>query len=343
MPLHIREYVDIKSLSSFKMGSKVRWFAEVHSKADIEEAVIAAEKLDTPLCILGSGFNTIFSDDQGCLPYFLIHIKNKGIEKVHEDSDSVIFNVKSGEDWDSFVQHAVLQNLSGIETLSHIPSSVGATPIQNVGAYGQEVCQTITSVYAYDTYIKSWVVLSNSECKFEYRKSIFKSKEKGRHIIESVDFRLSRRNSDIPKHLELKRYMEEHNLSYTTKHLRDAVIALRTKKLPDPSLYPNCGSFFENTIVAREKADELISTYPDIPHYPEKDENIKISTAWMIDQCGLKGISFGHISICAHNALILIHDGHGTYTHLKEAEEYIIQKVRGKFNVTIVREPNVIC
>jgi UDP-N-acetylmuramate dehydrogenase len=291
---------------------------------------------------LGGGFNTIFSDSKEYIDCFILHIKNKGIKKIHEDIDSISFEVKAGEDWDTLVSFSTNLNLSGIEALSHIPSSVGATPVQNVGAYGQEVCQSIQSVHVFDTQECVWKNISASMCGFGYRTSIFKKEQKGRYIIESVVFKLLKQNVYIPQHAELKKYLGVHNLGNSPQEIRDAVILIRTSKLPDPKINPNCGSFFENTILNIEELSHILKKHPHIPQYPEKDGRIKVSTGWMIDTCGLKGFTFGHISVSKTNALVLIHDGNGTYEELDMLQRHIITKVKNEFGITIQREPNII-
>ena len=342
MPLHIQEYVDIKKYSSFSMGSTIRWFAEVYSKNDIEQAMSFSKNINVPLVILGKGCNTIFSDSTDCLEVFVLHMKNMGISIISEDTDSIYANVQAGEDWDSFVEYTTSRNISGIEALSLIPSSVGATPVQNVGAYGQEVCQTIQSVHAYDCKEHIWKDIQNEECNFSYRSSIFKHEDKGRYIIESVNFKLSKKSAYVPAHVELQKYITENDLTCSPQDIRKAVIAIRTKKLPDPSIVPNCGSFFENVILTPEELLPILKTYPNIPQYPEDDGRIKISTGWMIDACGLKGYSLGHVSVSPTNALVLLHDGMGTYAELHRLESHIIQKVKETFGVSIEREPNII-
>jgi len=325
------------------MGSAVRWFVEVKCEQDIEDAVKEAHILSCALLILGKGCNTIFSDAKDCLPVFVIYIQNKGITKISEDNTSVIFEVKSGEDWDSFVEYTVNQSLSGIEALSHIPSSVGATPVQNVGAYGQEVCQTIESVRVFDLQEHTWKDITNKDCDFNYRMSIFKGTERNRYIIESVVFKLLKQSVYALTHAELKKYFENSEVKPTPLQIRKAIIEIRSRKLPDPKVLPNCGSFFENVIVTSEVAKNLLTQYNNMPQYPEKDGRVKLSTGWMIDSCGLKGYTHKNVSVSSQNALVLTHNRNGSYVELAELEELIVKAVKTKFGVTIEREPNVIC
>lgn len=327
MPYTIFENVDIKQYSSFLMGGKVRWFVEVNDISDIPSIVNEAK---SPTHILGEGCNTIFSDSE-ILPYFIIHMRNTGIEKISEDT----FKVQAGHNWDDFVKYSVESGFSGIEALSAIPGSVGASPIQNIGAYGQEVCNVITQVHVFDLRDNKFKTLSNAECRFGYRTSIFKTTEKNRYIITAVEFTLSQNPPSIPNYPDLKNYFKS---IPTLKEIRNAIISIRSKKLPDPKIVPNVGSYFENVIANKATISRLKTSYPTIPVY----NSTKIPTGWLIDQCGLKGKSFGPIKISENNALVLIHDGTGTYADLAFAEKYISDEIYKKFSLRLVREPNIL-
>lgn len=327
MPYTILENVDIRNHSSFKMGEKVRYFVEVTDASDIPSIVKTAT---LPIYILGEGCNTIFNDTE-TLPYFIIHMKNAGIEEIREGT----FKVQAGHSWDDFVRYSVENNLSGIEALSAIPGSVGASPVQNIGAYGQEVCNVIESVEAYDTIDCKWIEIPNVECAFSYRNSIFKSSHKNRYIITAVTFRLSKNPPTVPNYPDLKNYFKN---TPTLHEIREAIIQIRSKKLPDPKILPNVGSYFENVIADEKTILELKSKFPNLPVY----NSTKIPTGWLIDQCGLKGKSFGPIKISGNNALVLTHDGSGIYSDLNYAEKFISDEVYKKFGLRIKREVNVL-
>lgn len=327
MPYTIFENVDIKEYSSFKMGGKARFFVEVK---DINELPSIVNEAKLPIYILGEGCNTIFNNFE-VLPYFIIHMKNTGIEKVDEN----IFKVQAGHNWDDFVQYSVENGFSGIEALSAIPGSVGASPVQNIGAYGQEVCNVIKSVEVYDLINCKWVEIPNAECAFTYRNSIFKSSQKNRYIITSVTFKFSKKTPSIPNYPDLKSYFKS---TPGLQEIRSAIIEIRSKKLPDPKIIPNVGSYFENVVTDEETILKLKNIYPDMPVY----NSVKIPTGWLIDQCGLKGKSFGPIKISGNNALVLTHDGTGTYADLNYAENFISNEVYKKFHLKIKREVNIL-
>lgn len=329
MPYRIRENVDIKDYSAFRMGGKVQWFVEIN---DIEDLPFVVKEAKAPIYILGGGCNTVFNDTD-CLPYFIIHMKNTGIEKVSENT----LKVQAGHSWDDLVKYTVEHGLSGIEALSAIPGSVGASPVQNIGAYGQEVCQTIKQVHVFDLKNNEFNLISNDHCKFGYRTSIFKTTEKNRYIITAVEFTLSKNEPSTPNYPDVKKYFED-KTTPTLSEIRKAIIEIREKKLPDPKIVPNVGSYFENVIVDEATALKLKLSFPDMPVY----NSTKISTGWLIDQCGLKGKSFGPIKISENNALVLTHDGTGTYTELQHTEKYISDMVYDKFGLKLHREPNIL-
>lgn len=327
MPYTIRENVDIKKYSSFKMGGTVKQLVEINDVDDLPKVLNEAKY---PIYILGEGRNTIF-DDSKVLPYFLVNMKNIGIQKISPNT----LKVQAGHSWDNFVKYAVKNNLSGIEALSAIPGSVGASPVQNIGAYGQEVCNTIKSVHVFDTRDNNFKILSNIDCDFGYRTSIFKTTEKNRYVITAVEFILSSKLPTIPNYPDLKNYFKN---TPTLTEIRDAIIKIRSKKIPDPKIVPNVGSYFENVITDEGTVSRLKITFPDMPIYNSN----KIPTGWLIDQCGLKSKSFGPIKISENNALVITHDGTGTYSDLYYAENFISDAVYKKFGLKIQREANVL-
>ncbi|MEI8062131.1 MAG: UDP-N-acetylmuramate dehydrogenase [bacterium] len=341
MPYSIQEHVDIAPYSSFHIGDKVRWLSEINNTDDIPSLVSEIKKLKAEIYILGEGCNTIFGDTH-CLPYFIIHMNNVGIETVSEDETSTVLKVQAGHSWDNFVEYAVNQHLSGIEALSAIPGSTGAAPVQNIGAYGQEVCQTITRIHAYDLQGDGWVVLKNIDCAFSYRNSIFKTSHKNRYIITAIEFRLSKLQPAVPNYPDVRKYFENVKVPKLPE-IRKAIIDIRSRKLPDPKVLFNVGSYFENVLVDVEVATSLQHNHPDIPVFDtDKPRQKKIPTAWLIDQCGLKGKSFGSITIYNHNALVLTNNGKGTFNELRHVENFISDAVYKKFKLRINREPNIL-
>lgn len=337
----ILEHVDIKNFSTFKMGNKVRYFARAHSEEEILCLVEESKRLSIPFHILGEGSNTVFGD--GELNYLFIKMRLKGIEVLEEQSDYVVIRAQAGENWDSFVGYCVDKGLSGIECLSYIPGSVGAAPVQNIGAYGQEIRETLVEVCVFDAQTNELTSLSNEQCAFAYRDSIFKSKEKGRYVICSVVFKLSKAALAAPKYPDVIRYFEERNIQAPTlQQIRDAVVDIRKNKLPDPVVEPNMGSYFKNVIVPAADALRLVSKHPDMPRFDMGDGTFKIPTAWFIDFAGLRGKEFEHVRVHANHALVLVHDGQGTFADLENAEKQIVDAVFEKYGIRIEREPNVL-
>ena len=340
--IEIREYVDITEYTTFKLPAKARYFAVAENIDDVIYLhTQAKEVLKTPIYILGSGSNTLFGTDT--IPYLVILIKIKGFHVVSEDATSTTIEIGAGENWDDVVAKTVAMNLSGIEAMSAIPGTVGATPVQNVGAYGQEIRDTLVSVICFDTSNGELTLLENSDCGFGYRESIFKTKEKGRYIILSVTLKLSKKSSMIPNYPSVMTYFQERNIAQPTLgQIRDAIIEIRRLKLPDPKLIKNCGSFFKNPIVEKSIADSIIEQFPTVKVFPVDETKTKIPAGWLIEQCGLKGSMIGSIEIYPHNALVLVNKSNATIADLQIAIKTIVDAVYQKFGIFLEAEPNIV-
>jgi UDP-N-acetylmuramate dehydrogenase len=248
--------------------------------------------------------------------------------------------VGGGELWDSVVERTVEMGLSGIETLSAIPGTTGAAPVQNIGAYGQEISETMVSLEAYDMIDDKMVTLSNTDCGFSYRHSIFRGNAAGRYIITTVTFKLLKAAPQPPFYKGLQDYFDVNNITiFTPKVVRDAVIAIRKDKLPDPTVLPNTGSFFKNAIIEDWQLTDLKKEYPDIPTFDMPDGRFKVPTGWLIEQTGLKGQVFHGMKVHDKNALVLINESANGYADLAAAREEIIGAVRDKFRIMIEQEP----
>jgi UDP-N-acetylmuramate dehydrogenase len=288
--------------------------------------------------VLGGGSNLLLTKNiQGTV----LHMLAKGISVVHETKENVFVQASAGENWDSFVQYAVQNGWGGIENLSLIPGTVGASPIQNIGAYGAEVKDTIESVRYFNLKTKTFCILKNKDCRFGYRDSIFKHKLKNTAIITHVVFRLSKKpvlNSSYGAVAEeLKKYPAVNLLT-----LREAVIAIRRRKLPDPTIMPNSGSFFKNPVVTSAQYKKIQKAFPDIPHFISEDKKIKIPAAWMIEQCGWKGFRKGDAGVHELQPLVLVNYGKATGKEILALASKIIQSVKKKFGVDLATEVNVI-
>lgn len=293
--------------------------------------------------ILGGGSNLILSPE----------IKNRSILKIeimekiilNEDESKILVKFGAGENWDNVVAWAVLHGYSGIEALSAIPGTVGATPVQNVGAYGTEIKDVFVSLNAYDTQDKKMVSIYKDDCHFEYRMSIFKGMEKGRYIITDVTLELSKNKPTIPQYKGVLDYFKNKNIDNPSlSEIRDAIIEIRLTKLPNPNVIPNCGSFFENPIIDRKIAEKLKIDFLDMPIWdvPNNTDQVKIPAGWLIEQSGMKGINFGSVGTYEKSALVLINNGGATYEDILNAKNQIIKAVYDKFGITLETEPEFV-
>ncbi len=338
--MKIKENVDIKSYTTLKIGGKFRYFTIVESEDDLFEIYKFSEQNKIKLFILGGGSNMIFSE--GVLNVLAVKIEIKGFELLKETNDYVDIKIGAGENWDKIVERTVGMDLSGLEALSSIPGTVGATPVQNVGAYGAEVSDTILEIRVFAIKNKEILILSNKDCEFKYRNSIFKNEAKGKYIIMSVVYRLHKDLIKIPEYPGVEKYFIENNIDEPgLKDIRNAIIAIRNTKLPNPEEIPNVGSFFKNPIVKKDIAIELKNKYLDLPTFPIDEKTVKIPAGWLIDKAGLKGKSFGKISVYKNNALVLINNGEATKDDLMKVKNEIINIIQDKFGITLEQEPEM--
>src|SRR3989338_2485931 len=337
--MQILENVDISKMTTLKIGGKVKYFVYVKNLPDLKEVYVRLLSFGLPVVVLGGGSNTVFPD--GVLDISVLKISILGFEIIKEDHDGAIIAVGAGENWDSLVEKTVGFGLSGLEPLSAIPGSVGGTPVQNVGAYGQEVKNLIEKVLVFDVSSGEIISISNEECKFTYRDSMFKHEGKNKYIICSVFFLLSKKPPVMPNYPGVKKYFEEMGkISPTLKEIRRAIISIRKEKLPDPSEIPSAGSFFKNPIVSEDILKKLKIKFPEIVSFPAVEGKVKLSAGWLIDRCELKGLKInGGISVYEKNALVLINSGNATYADISSARDFVIEKVRQKFGIILEAEP----
>jgi UDP-N-acetylmuramate dehydrogenase len=336
--IHVSEYTDARDHCTFRIGGKFRYFAEIKDTDDLRTALDFAGAVDTPFLVLGEGSNIVFGD--GILNILAGKIKIKGFSIIQENKETVDIKAGAGEIWDEFAERVVQMGYSGVEALSSIPGTVGATPVQNVGAFGCEVGNIILSVEVYDIFDGMMKVISNGDCRFGYRESIFNRVGKGRYIITTVTFRLSKLAPEIPRYPDTLKYFSDKNLVQpTVQEIREAIITIRSYKLPDPRIIPNTGSFFKNPVVENRIADAIKAEYPDVVIFPFDGKHSKIPAGWLMEKSGLKGKSFGRISVYEKNALVLINRGGATEADLMKAKKKIVDVVREKFGITLEQEP----
>ncbi len=336
--MDIHTNISLKNLTTMKLGGPARFFAEVRSPEEVQAVYENAQSKQIPVFVLGGGSNVIAQDTgyQG----LILRIRIPGFEVLKDDLYSTIIKIGAGENWDSVVERSVQMNLSGIETMSAIPGTAGAAPVQNVGAYGQEISETLVSLEAYDTSTNSFVTLQNADCGFSYRHSIFRGKEQGRYVITSITLELSKNQPLPPFYDSLQKYLDEHAIQvYTHQTIRDAVVAVRKDKLPDPAEKPSAGSFFKNAIIEQWQLTELQNTYPDVKAFDMGDGTFKIPTGWLIEKCGFKGQLLHGVRVNEKNCLVLINESATGYDDLALARDEIIDKVRDTFRIMIEQEP----
>lgn len=336
--MDIHTNIPLKNYTTMKLGGSARFIVDVRTPEEIPDLYKKAIAQSLPVAVLGGGSNTIVHD--GGFSGLVLHIRIPGISVIADDLYSVTFKVGAGEVWDDFVKQAVDMRLTGIEAMSGIPGTVGAAPVQNVGAYGQEIADTFVSLEAYDTENDQFVTLEPDSCHFSYRDSIFRGEAKGRFIITNVTFQLSKNLPNPPFYDALQKYLNEHSIAtYTHQTIRDAVLAIRADKLPDPAVKPNAGSFFKNAIIDGWQLPDIQASYPNVPYYDMGDGRYKIPTGWLIEQSGFKGSLISGIRIHEKNALVLINESATSYADLANARDTIATEVRTKFRINLEQEP----
>ncbi len=337
----IRVYSDfsLKKYNTFNIDAKAKYYFEYTETEDLADFLMRNN--DWPnwqRLIIGEGSNLLFMNNFDGL---VINPNIPGIATIQEDRNNVWLEVGAGVHWDELVDFAVFHNWGGIENLSLIPGKVGATAVQNIGAYGMEIQNRIESVTGFDLETLSDYTLEAKDCQYAYRDSIFKNRLKERFIITSVTFKLDKFPEFILNYGELKAETEKLG-NINLRNIRKAVISIRESKLPDPKLFGNAGSFFKNPIVGSSLAEQLLSENPKMPHYPASEGKTKLAAGWLIEQCGWKGFRRGDAGVHEKQALVLVNYGNATGKEIYELSEEICQSVQAKFGVELEREVNVI-
>ncbi len=332
MALTVREEVILSNWVSLKTGGPARYFIEVSSIEALQEAVVFSYEKQLPFYVLGSGTNLLVSDTG----YEGVIIKINILKRTYTalDNNQVKLEVGAGESFDSVIAETIGKSLWGLENLSHIPGTVGATPVQNVGAYGVEVADLISHVTVFDVTTKKIITLTNSECMFSYRYSLFK--ENKNLIIVSVTFIVA--SVSVPK----LTYGDLANLPMdmqTPRGIRETIITIRSAKFPDWNTEGTAGSFFKNPVITKEQADTLLAKYPDIPTYKSNDDRVKVSLGYILDKlCGLKGFAHGPVRLYEKQALVLVATPPATTSDIKNFKKIISDAVFLKTFIHIEQE-----
>ena len=330
--------ISLKQYTTMKLGGEARYMATVDSASDVVSLYRNARKENLPIFVLGGGSNVITHDE--VFEGIVLLNKIKGFEVISETDETTDVKIGAGEVWDEVVEKAIGLGLQGVEAMSGIPGTAGAAPVQNVGAYGQEIADTLISLEAYDSKTDTIVTISADECDFSYRNSIFRGKEKGRYCILNITLRLNKAEPKPPYYASLQRYIDENDIrEVNLSVIRVAVLNIRSEKLPDPAELPSAGSFFKNALVEKWKLEELQREYSDIPNYAMSDGRYKIPTGWLIDKAGLRGYRSHGMRVYEKNALVLVNDSATGYDDLAAIREEIVQIVFDKFGIKIEQEP----
>lgn len=325
--------------NTFGIDAKCSRFVEYTSVEEALKLVASLTDADFPLLILGGGSNLLLTGDYAGT---VLHSAIKGIEVVGDEEDSVFLKCGSGEVFDDVVAYAVEHGYHGAENLSIIPGEVGASAVQNIGAYGVEAKDIIYKVEAVEIASGKIFVFSNAECEYSYRQSKFKHEWRDKYLITHVTYRLSKTFVPDLDYGNIRASLAAKNiLNPTAQQLRDVIIEIRNAKLPDPKVQGNAGSFFMNPVVDKEKYEELAAQFPHMPHYTIDDRHEKIPAGWMIDQCGWKGKSLGKAGVHDKQALVLVNRGGATGQEVVHLCDVIRKDVKYKFGIEIHPEVNV--
>ncbi len=335
--MHFQENYSLKSLNSFGIDIKAKYFTSFKDADELSE--ILSEKEENKL-ILGGGSNILFTKNFDGLV-----LKNEidGIEIIKEDEQHIYVKAGAGVGWHQFVLFCIKNNFAGAENLSLIPGSVGASPMQNIGAYGVEIKDIFYSLDAFHINDKKIVSFTNSNCEFGYRESVFKNKLKGEFVITSVTFKLNKVPNFNISYGAIETELQKMNVqNLSIKAISDAVIRIRQSKLPDPKVIGNAGSFFKNPTLKNEQFEELKKEFPLIVGYAIGDTETKLAAGWLIEKCGFKGYRKGNAGCHEKQALVLVNYGNATGEEILQVSEKIINAVRLTFDVSLQREVNIV-
>lgn len=333
------EHFNLKQHNTFGFPVEARWFCEVHNEQDLQEALDFSRTNQLPLLLLGGGSNVLFTKNWDGL-LILIRIMGKSI--VRETNDEVWVKAGAGENWHELVMWTIDQGLGGLENLSLIPGCCGAAPMQNIGAYGVELKDVFEELSAFHLEKRETVVFSAADCRFGYRESVFKQEFKGQYVITSITLKLSRKPILRLSYGDISSTLKQMGItSPGIREVSQAVMFIRSKKLPNPLVVGNAGSFFKNPVVSHKAFDSLKASYPDVPHFTQPN-GIKIPAAWLIEQCGWKGKFYGNVGVNQMQPLVLVNFGFGRGEEILALSQEIVESVLSRFQITLTPEVNII-
>lgn len=328
--------IDLKPFNTLALPGKATRYLRVTDPAQLADLALVGERR----FVLGGGSNLVLTGDFDGL---MLHMAIPGRRLVKEDAESWIIEAGAGENWHNFVQWTLAQGWPGLENLSLVPGTVGAAPVQNIGAYGLEVGERLLSVTAWDFEKQAFFTVDRSDCRFAYRDSLFKQQGwhlDGRVAITSVLFRLPKAWQPNTRYADVTQELAARSIEApTARDIADAVIAVRQRKLPDPAVTPNAGSFFHNPVVSTGQAEALKAQHPTLPCYPQPDGRVKLAAGWLIEQAGWKGKALGPVGMYEKQALVLVNHGGATGSDVRKTMAAVQADVQAKFGVALTPEP----
>lgn len=330
------ENKNLKEFNTFNISSIAKLYIQLINKNELSTLVETKEFKENKILFIGGGSNILLPD------YFdglVIHLNTKGIQ-IQEEPDHFIVKVQSGENWHEFIKYCIKNNLYGFENLALIPGNVGTAPIQNIGAYGVEQKDCFHSCEVFDITFNKFYDLSSEECKFSYRDSIFKNELKNKAVITEVSYKFNKIPNYNLTYFELNEYFKDKEVN--SKAIFDFVVETRNRKLPNPKVLGNCGSFFKNPIINKSHLEDLKHSYPEIRSFDYDNNHVKISAAWLIEKVGLKGYRDGDAGVSPNHALILVNYGQASSKDIFDLSTKIIKKVKSIFNIELEREVNIL-
>jgi len=334
----IQQYVSLKPYNTFGIDVSAESFVSVQT---LEDLISILNTKPSKLLVLGGGSNMLLTKD---IDGLVLHINLKGIEICEKQNKTTTVKVAAGENWHNFVMWCLEQNLGGLENLSLIPGNVGTAPIQNIGAYGVELKDTFVCCEAINLETRELETFLKADCNFGYRNSVFKSEMKGQYIITSVTFELSNSDHKLKtSYGTISSELEKMQITHPTIHdVSKAVIAIRQSKLPDPKKLGNSGSFFKNPVINKTQFETLLNQFPNIPHYPVADDEVKIPAGWLIETAGFKGKTFKNYGVHKKQALVLVNYGGATGQEILGLSQLIQKTIQTIFGIALEAEVNIL-
>lgn len=335
----LKSNISLKPYNTFGIHVEAQYFSEITTTNHLVQILSLPEITSLPKLIIGEGSNILFTEN---FPGLVLKMKIPGIQKVKEDEDHIFLEVGAGENWHQLVEYCIEHGYAGLENLSLIPGTVGAAPLQNIGAYGVEFEQVFDRLTALRIDDRSFHDFDHAACQFSYRESIFKTQLRNQFVITRVQLRLRKKPAFTTSYQPLQQLLAAVDTDkLNIKMISDAVVKIRREKLPDPKLLANAGSFFKNPVISAAAFNDFIKAFPNAPYFSTRDMQYKIPAAWLIEQCGWKGKRQGNAGVHAQHALVLVNYGEETGQGIKDLAESIKASVKQKFNMELIAEVNI--